>query len=408
MSQPCMFFPTSTSGWENLPPIDHIPTWDQPTTPTPTTPSRVAKPPCTPAKPCHQHTFHPYRRVTRLPANTLLEPPSPAFNTPAHRFSAVVQNALSQTLTNAWADSTLSGYSRHVHHFLGFCKQERVPAHLRFPADEFILCAYAASDASKISANMIQNRITGLKAWHNAHNAPWNGSLHLQVVLNGAKNMTPSSSKLPPRPPITIAMLCLLAHHLDLTQPRDVAILACALIAFWGQCRLGELLSSSSADLSTNSKPSRAHFKCSLLDRIAHTLFLPQTKTNRNGERIVLLKQNSSTDPISALCSHLSANNLEDNLPLFAFSTPSGPCALTKVAFLNRCNQIWTKFGYPRSTGHSFRIGGTTELLTTGTAPDVIKTMGRWSSYSFLRYWRDLEIIAPLHARKVKRRNRSD
>ena len=191
-------------------------------------------------------------------------------------------------------------------------------------------------------------------------------------------------------------------------QPRDMAVLACALVAFWAQCRLGELLSSSSSDLSTESKPSRAHFKHSLLDRNAYTLFLPHTKINRNGEKVILLEQNGSVDPIARLHSHLSTSKLDDNLPLFTFSTPSGPCTLTKTAFLNRCNQIWSRFGYPHSTGHSFHIGGTTELLTTRTAPDVIKTMGCWSSDSFLHYWRDLEVIAPLHACKVKHRSRSD
>jgi hypothetical protein len=30
--------------------------------------------------------------------------------------------------------------------------------------------------------------------------------------------------------------------------------------------------------------------------------------------------------------------------------------------------------------------------------------MGRWSSDSFLRYWRDLENIAPLHLHKICRK----
>ena len=154
--------------------------------------------------------------------------------------------------------------------------------------------------------------------------------------------------------------------------------------------------------------PAGAHFKCSLLNQIAHTHFLPQMKTNCNREKIILLEQNGSTDPISTLCSHLSTNKLDDNLPLFTFSTPSSSHALTKVAFLNRCNQIWTKFRYPCSTSHSFCIGGTTELLTTGTAPDIVKTMGHWSSDSFLCYWRDLEVISPLHAHKVKHQTCSD
>jgi len=113
----------------------------------------------------------------------------------------------------------------------------------------------------------------------------------------------------------------------------------------------------------------------------------------------------TQTPPVTSTLSHLSTSQLPNNLPLFAFSTPSGPRSLTKTSFLARCNQVWSAFGYPRTTGHSFRIGGTTELLTSGIPPDVVKSMGRWSSNSFLRYWRDLETIVPLHTRKARRRN---
>jgi hypothetical protein len=70
---------------------------------------------------------------------------------------------------------------------------------------------------------------------------------------------------------------------------------------------------------------------------------------------------------------------------------------------------VWSSFGYPRTTGHCFRIGGTTELLVAGTPPDVVKATGRWSSQSFLRYWRSLDQIAPHHIRNLhilKRRRR--
>lgn len=217
--------------------------------------------------------------------------------------------------------------------------------------------------------------------------------------------MAPSSSKSPPRPPITMTMLELLIKDLDLTQPKDAAVAACALIAFWGQCCLGELLSSAVSDLSVTSKPARHHFTRSLRSPHAHTLFLPRTKIKRAGEKIVLVTQTGPLDPISLIKTHLATSPLADGLPLLSFSTPSGPRALTKPAFLARCNQIWSAHGYPRTTGHSFRIGGTTELLTSGIPPDVVKTMGRWSSDSFLRYWRDLETIAPLYAHKARLRN---
>ncbi|KIM36884.1 hypothetical protein M413DRAFT_48478, partial [Hebeloma cylindrosporum] len=295
---------------------------------------------------------------------------------------------ISQALANGWAKSTMAGYSHHVTHFLTFCKREGVPDMLQFPADEFVLCAYAAADAGLVSASTIQNRLSGLKAWHNAHGTPWNGGLRLRVIVNGGKNLAPSSSKNLPRPPITITMLRLLVDNLDPSDPKDAAVASCALDAFWGQCRLGELLPSSASDLSTDLVPSRSNFARSARSRSSSTLHLPHTKTNRDGEKVVLISRPDSLDPISSTFSHLATSVLPDTLPLFAFSTPSGPRMLTKTAFLTRCNQIWSSLGYPRTTGHSFRIGGTTELLTSSVPPDVVKSMGRWSSDSFLRYWR--------------------
>jgi hypothetical protein len=65
---------------------------------------------------------------------------------------------------------------------------------------------------------------------------------------------------------------------------------------------------------------------------------------------------------------------------------------------LKRCNNIWSRYGLPTFTGHCFRIGGTTILLLRGVSPYIVKRMGRWSSDAFLKYWRSLEILAPLHA----------
>jgi hypothetical protein len=64
-------------------------------------------------------------------------------------------------------------------------------------------------------------------------------------------------------------------------------------------------------------------------------------------------------------------------------------------AFLRRCNAIWSARGYPRCTGHSFRLGGTTELLLAGVHPDIVKAMGQWSSDAFLVYWHSLGDLAP-------------
>jgi hypothetical protein len=85
------------------------------------------------------------------------------------------------------------------------------------------------------------------------------------------------------------------------------------------------------------------------------------------------------------------------DLPILSYEMQNGQLCLTKYKFLQQCNEIWVQNGLPAMTGHSFRIGGTTELLVAGMPPDVVKMMGRWSSDEFLSYWRSLERIAPLH-----------
>ena|SRR5258708_7802593 len=104
-----------------------------------------------------------------------------------------------------------------------------------------------------------------------------------------------------------------------------------------------------------------------------------------HGKSITIVSQIGPSNPLY----NLQNNNFISSLPLFAYKTPHGPHALTKQQLLS----------YPHTTGHSFQIGGTTELLLSGVTPDIIKNMGRWSSDSFLCYWCPLD--DPLYAKNV-------
>ena len=55
------------------------------------------------------------------------------------------------------------------------------------------------------------------------------------------------------------------------------------------------------------------------------------------------------------------------------------------------------KKGYPRISGHCFRIGGTTFYLISGVPPDMVKKFGRWRSQAFLEYWRCLDYLGAIH-----------
>ena len=315
--------------------------------------------------------------------------------------SSLAKGYVSRAIQNSWAESTLRKYSGTIKQFIQFCDNEQVPDHLRFPTDEFVLCAFAASSLGKHASSTPRSRLSALKAWHFTHNLEWKGSTRLRYVLNGVHNLAPGTSRRPPRPPVNANMLSQLVNGLDLSSLLDVAVAACAATAFWGQCRLGELLPSSLVPLPQTSYPSRADFKRSLHNPQSCILRLPRTKTHRHGQDVVLVDQRHPINPIALLKRHLRVNHVPDSSHIFSYTSAHGPSSLTKSLFLQRCNAIWQQLGYPRTTGHCFRIGGTTELLIAGTPPDIVRVTGRWSSESFLRYWRSLDDIAPQHVRNL-------
>ena len=366
-------------------------------------------------------TFHPPSDTPAIPnchvpapsLSSLLPLPTPHSNLPVcpgppivnHSFfnvhddsillSTHAKSHVTRAIQGGWAESTLKRYSGTIKQFIHFCDAERVPEHLRFPADEFVLCAFAASSFGRHAGGTPRSRLSALKAWHIAHNVEWKGSSRLRYVVNGVKNFAPGSSRRPLRPPVNGSMLVQLINSLDLNSPLDAAVAACAATASWGQCRLGELLPPSSSASPSSPLPRRSDFKRSLKNPRACLLHLPYTKTHHHGQDIVLVDQRAPINPISLLKNHVRVNGVQQDDLLFSVTSADGRIVLSKKSFLRRCNMIWSALGYPRTTGHCFRIGGTTELLVASTPPDIVKAMGRWSSESFLRYWRSLDDIAP-------------
>lgn len=304
------------------------------------------------------------------------------------------------TIRHAWASSTLAKYGDGVAHFHAFCNAQNIPYDCRLPASEFLLCAFAAASTGIRSGAATRNDISGVRAWHIIQDVPYHGSVRLNYVIKGVENLAPGSSKHPPCPPITLQMLEVLASSLDHSSPLDTCVYACALVTFWSQCRLGEMLSTTQTQFKS---PHEVPCLTDLFAPITHggscKLFLPKTKTTGfRGAYTFITAQLGCTNPIPALDNHIAINSPPEHYPLFSYRAGNGHVCLTARKFLTQCNSIWTANAYPSSTGHSFRIGGTTELLLRGVPPDVVKMLGRWKSDAFLAYWRSLELIAPLYA----------
>ena len=304
--------------------------------------------------------------------------------------SAQAKKGISYAIQNSWSKTTLQRYTGAIQQFINFCIAEKIPDSLRFPADEFVLCAFAASSAGKHAGSTPRARLSAIKAWHITHNMEWKGSSHLRYVLNGVDNLSPSSSHRSPRPPINSKMLKELVSCLDLGSPLDAAVAACAVVAFWGQCQLGELLLPTLSSLSSTPLPLRSDLRKPVQSNSQlYTLRLPSTKTQRHGEGIALVSQHNPINPISLLNNHLLVNPVPLNRPIFSFSLPSRLLILMKPVF-------------PHTTSHCFCIGGTTELLISGVPPEMVKATGCWSSDSFFRYWHSLDNIAHIHVHNLR------
>jgi len=88
-------------------------------------------------------------------------------------------------------------------------------------------------------------------------------------------------------------------------------------VAFWGQLRLGEILSET-ADLSSSiCFPSLSHLSPPNQNG-SRTLHLPPTKmANVRSEIVMLCRQHGPSDPIAALDAHLLSNKIFLSDPFF-------------------------------------------------------------------------------------------
>ncbi|EIN03379.1 hypothetical protein PUNSTDRAFT_23992, partial [Punctularia strigosozonata HHB-11173 SS5] len=126
------------------------------------------------------------------------------------------------------APSTLRGYNGAVNRFIRFCRNGKIHQRFWLPADELVLCAFAASSKGRHAGSTARNALAGLKAWHSAQNAEWKGGKRLNYILNGVENRRPALSHRPPRLPINRKMLRILRAGLDLTDSVDMAVFAAA------------------------------------------------------------------------------------------------------------------------------------------------------------------------------------
>ena len=320
-----------------------------------------------------------------------------------------IQLGRAQTVASrAWEMSTLNTYGAGLGRWAEWCDANEIPEEKRMPIDKTHLACFIADAAGSIGASGFSNWLSGLRAWHMYHNFPRCGDDEfVQLTLKGATKLAPGHSTRDPCPPVLIAHLDAVYDAMDFRNSYDAACWAVVCTAFWGLARLGEITVSSQKLVD----PTRNVQRKTLLTWSddfgvkSVTIRLPWTKTSQFGANLILTYEEELSCPFRAIQQHLSTNHdLLDEAPLFAYRTAEGWEPMVKHVLMHRLHHIWAAKGLMLPSGHSFRIRGTTHLLSRGTNPQVVQKLGRWSSDAFYLYWRNTQLIIPEHIHKAAAR----
>ncbi|KAJ7270492.1 hypothetical protein C8J57DRAFT_1321918 [Mycena rebaudengoi] len=306
-------------------------------------------------------------------------------------------------MLHAHVDETQESYGAGLLRFHQFCDREGFGEDARMPADRHLLAAFVANAIGSCTGKCIRNWLNGLRLWHHYNDAPWHGDDGWLVSLKKAADKRGVSFKRPPRGPITLSHLRALRARLDLSSPSGAAYWAAALSTFWGCRRLGEMLPRSVAKFTTlrdtcrSTRVSRTRTN----GRTVISIHLCWTKTTGTAGGECLLTQvlgpDSDLCPVRAWDEHVRINHSPPpNTSLFAFRSTSAWHDLLKPPFLEFTAAVFRAAQLELVFGHSYRIGGSLELLSAGVAPEIIMKLGGWTSLCFLIYWRRLEKILPL------------
>ncbi|KAJ7652617.1 hypothetical protein B0H17DRAFT_1214879 [Mycena rosella] len=281
-------------------------------------------------------------------------------------------------------EGTRSNYGAGLLRFTQFCDVLAIREEARMPASAHLT---------------LNNWLAGLKTWHDINGAEWNGdSPQMRRVKAGVKKLVPATSKRAKRPPVTLEHMYALYLSLDLTNCKDAAIWVVACVAFWGCCRLGELLPSNKAAFHPSHHVTRGeqvHFETENGGKAVSTGFhIPWTKvTKEEGADICVSEPETALSTQYAMRQHLHANkNVPAYASLFAFEKDGGGYHnITKSEYLTRVNTIWKSGGLLAVNGHSARIGARTMVIALVLAllaedPDDFTTFHQpaiWSEQDF-------------------------
>ncbi|KAF7357135.1 Reverse transcriptase ribonuclease h [Mycena sanguinolenta] len=319
-----------------------------------------------------------------------------------HATSSIPEADLARTttvLSHGWAEGTLETYGSGLLLFHCFCDSRHIPETARAPASPDLLAAFLAAIAGSYAGKTLENYFSGVRAWHVLHGIPWApNKAEFDTLIRAAVALQPPSASKKKRQPYTEAIISTILSKLNLEDPLDASTAACLTAAFYSCARLGELTVKTlqSFDPSKHMKPRNVRSETDPQGRCMRVLAVPETKTSKGGEDLFFAAQPGPTNPEAALENHLRINEPPSDAHLFAYRFKNTHRPLSKTVFISRIHRAMKAAGLEPLQGHGIRIGATLFYLLRGTPFDVVKTIGRWSSDSFMLYLRKhAQIMAP-------------
>lgn len=349
--------------------------------------------------------FQPY--IPRVSSKEMMPP----LETPA--LHPQLLNKIKETQEAATSKTTQQKDASRLQEYLSFCEGIGINAHYALPAREEVLLAWASSFAGRLAGKTVGAKLFAIRKEHERRGLTWYGGNRLRRAIKGIEELRPSSSYRNQRAPITISMLEDIDRGLSRLSGLDNCIRAVCLLSFFCQLRIGELLppTQSLQRFDSRRHATFAHIAESTAENGACNLHLPWSKTQKaRGDDVWIPRQEAPLDPIHAIHKHFIKNKLEINHPIAAYRDNQGNIlTLTHSKLVRRINKILgaARKGYPRISGHCFRIGGTTFYLVSGVPPDMVKKFGRWRSQAFLEYWRCLDYLGAIHIEMLPLRPRT-
>ncbi|CAD6954089.1 unnamed protein product [Tilletia caries] len=149
--------------------------------------------------------------------------------------------SVSAAMADSYSEDTLKSYGSGLARWHQWCDHPGVPEQLRCPAPAELLKSFILQHTGHFSSDTIGTWLSGLRAWHRIWNQSWPaGNMRRTELIRYAALHTPSTSRNPARPAVTLEWLSAILSVVKLNSPGNVAAAAAASVALWGLLRLGE------------------------------------------------------------------------------------------------------------------------------------------------------------------------